>query len=303
MSPEAVPSRLRFSGFPVPTYGIHGRANRSAFSGSLRPEGPTAPPTPPVRWSAPAARVAAYYRRPDPPSVPTGVDLAVLPGSVSVSPIIVVAGDNVIVRAQIENVGASRVGTSSVSYWVRYDEAGAEWVRLIQQTTGALAVASARTVTATRRITADDPSGSLYAAVCVAATGDVDTDNDCRIAAQTLVIRDVSAVSGGSLVVEADGKLAVGAEGQTEFMINDVTGEQFQIQQHWILLGYEPVDEDVWGAVQQWDCFEEVRADCWNSDGTEKATADWGLAHPRMGFRFGRDVRRASRSRGVFVVG
>ena len=230
------------------------------------------------------ARVAAYYRRPDPRSAPTGVDLAVLPGSVSVSPIIVVAGDDVIVRAQIENVGASRVGTSTVSYWVRYDEAGAEWVRLLQQTTGALVVASERTVTATRRITADDPSGSLYAAVCIAATGDVDTDNDCRIAAQTLVIRDVSAVSGGSLVVEADGKLAVGAEGQIEFMINDVTGEQFQIQQHWILLGYEPVDEDVWGVVQRWDCLEEVPADCWNSGGTEKVTADWDWSTRAWGF-------------------
>ena len=85
------------------------------------------------------ASVAAYYRRPDPASAPTGVDLAVVAGSVSVSPVIIVAGDDVVVRARIENVGEASVGASTVSYWARYDEAGAEWVRVFQQTTGALA--------------------------------------------------------------------------------------------------------------------------------------------------------------------
>ena len=52
------------------------------------------------------AQVAGYYHRPDPPAV-TGVDLTVWPGSVSVSPVVVNAGETVYVQALVANIGVS----------------------------------------------------------------------------------------------------------------------------------------------------------------------------------------------------
>ena len=98
------------------------------------------------------------------------------------------------------------------------------------------------------------------------------------------MIRDPDAVDGGELVADSSGELAAGATGEIEFAVNDVTGEEFQIQPHWFLLGYEPVDEDVWGAISDWSCFEEVRSDCWNDDGTENADAEWGWRVRAWGF-------------------
>ena len=79
--------------------------------------------------------------------------------------------------------------------------------------------------------------GTEYWAVCIAASGDVDPDNDCALAGETIVIRDPDAVDGGELVADSSGELAVGATAETEFTVNDVTGEEFQMQPHWFLLG------------------------------------------------------------------
>ena len=217
-------------------------------------------------------QVAAYYHRPDPPAV-TGVDLAVSPGTVSVSPVVVDVGESVFVQASVANIGVGFVGSSRTSFWSQYDESGAEWVRRASRTLGGLSAGSSKTVT--WRGTGGSSPGAEYWAVCIAASGDVDPDNDCRLAGETVVIRDPDAVDGGELVAESSGELAVGATGEIEFTVNDVTGEDFQIQPHWFLLGYEPVDEDVWGAISDWSCLEDVRSDCWNDDGTQNTDAEW----------------------------
>ena len=216
-------------------------------------------------------RVASYYHRPDPPTV-TGVDLAVSPGSVSVSPVVVDVGERVRVQGSVANTGAGFAASSTVSFWSRYDEPDAEWVRRATRTPGGLAAGSSKTVI--WRGTGGSEPGSEYWGVCIAAGGDVDPDNDCALAGETVVIRDPHAVDGGELVAESSGELEVGGTGEVEFTVNDVTGEEFQIQPHWFLLGYEPVDMDVWGAIQDWYCYEDVRRDCWDADGTENADAE-----------------------------
>ena len=227
------------------------------------------------------ARVAAYYHRPDPPAV-TGVDLTVSPATVSVSPVVVDVGEPVFVQASVANIGAGFVSSSTVSFWSQYDESGAEWVRQASRTPGGLSAGSSKTVT--WRGTGGSSPGTEYWAVCIAASGDVDPDNDCRLAGETVVIRDPDAVDGGEIVADSSGDLAVGATGEIEFAVSDATGEEFQIQPHWFLLGYEPVDEIVWGAVWKWRCFEDVRADCWNDDGTESPDAEWDWSMRGWGF-------------------
>ena len=106
----------------------------------------------------------------------------------------------------------------------------------------------------------------------------------CELASETVVIRDPEAVDGAQLVTESSGDLAVGAKEEIEFAVNDVTGEQFQIQPHWFLLSYEPVDADVWGVIAKWECPEDDRQDCWNADGTEDADADWDWRRRAWGF-------------------
>lgn len=227
------------------------------------------------------AQVAAYYHRPEPPAV-TGVDLAVSPGTVSVSPVVVDVGESVFVQASVANIGVGFVSSSTASFWSQYDESGAEWVRRATRTPGGLSAGSSKTVT--WRGTGGSSPGTEYWAVCIAASGDLDSDNDCRLAGETVVIRDPDAVDGGELVADSSGDLAVGATGEIDFAVNDVTGEEFQIQPHWFLLGYEPVDEDVWGAVSKWVCLEDVRSDCWNDDGTENTDADWDWRVRAWGF-------------------
>ena len=227
------------------------------------------------------AQVAAYYHRPDPPAV-TGVDLAVPQGTVSVSPVVVDVGESVFVQASVANIGAGFVNSSTVSFWSQYDESGAEWVRQASKTPGGLSAGSSKTVT--WRGTGGSSPGTEYWAVCIAATGDVDPDNDCRLAGETVVIRDPDAVEGGELVADSSGDLAVGATGEIEFTVNDVTGEEFQMQPHWFLLGYEPVDEVVGGEISKWVCLEDVWSDCWNDDDTENTDADWDWRVRAWGF-------------------
>ena len=227
------------------------------------------------------AHVAAYYHRPDPPTI-TGVDLAVSPGTVSVSPVVVDIGESVFVQASVANLGAGFISASTVFFWSRYDESGAEWVRRASRTPGGLSAGSSKTVS--WRGTGGSSPGAEFWAVCIGADGDVDPDNNCGVAAETVVIRDPDAVDGGELVADSSGDLAVGATGEIEFTVNDVTGEEFQIQPHWFLLGYEPVDEVVWGEISRWRCFEDVRSDCWNDDGTENTDADWDWSMRAWGF-------------------
>ena len=227
------------------------------------------------------AHVAAYYHRPDPPAV-TGVDLAVPRNTVSVSPVVVDIGESVFVQASVANMGAGLVSSSTVSFWSQYDESGAEWVRRASKTPGGLSAGSSKMVT--WRGTGGSNPGTEYWAVCIAASGDVDPDNDCALAGETVVIRDPDAVEGGELVADSSGELAVGATGEIEFVVNDVTGEEFQMQPHWFLLGYEPVDEVVWGDISKWVCLEDVRSDCWNDDHTENTDAEWDWRVRAWGF-------------------
>ena len=227
------------------------------------------------------SHVAAYYHRPDPPAV-TGVDLEIPQGTVSVSPVVVDVGESVFVQASVANIGVGFVSSSTVSFWSQYDESGAEWVRRASKTPGGLSAGSSKTVT--WRGTGGSSPGTEYWAVCIATSGDVDPDNDCALAGETVVIRDPDAVQGGELVADSSGKLAVGATGEIEFTVNDVTGEEFQMQPHWFLLGYEPVNEVVWGEISKWRCFENVQSDCRNEDGTENTDADWDWATRAWGF-------------------
>ena len=183
------------------------------------------------------AQVAAYYHRPDPPAV-TGVDLAVSRGTVSVSPVVVDVGESLFVQASVANMGTGFVSSSTVSFWSQYDESGAEWVRWASKTPGGLSANSSKTVT--WRGTGGSSPGTEYWAVCIAASGDLNSDNDCGLAGETVVIRDPDAVDGGEFVADSSGELAVGATAEIEFTVNDVTGEEFQMQSHWFLLGYEP---------------------------------------------------------------
>ena len=238
-------------------------------------------------------QVAVYYHRPDPPAV-TGVDLAVLRGTVSVSPVVVDIGETVFVQASVTNIGTGFVSSSTVSFWSQYDESGAEWVRRASKTPGGFSADSSKTVT--WRGTGGSSPGAEYWAVCIAASGDVDPDNDCGLAGETVVIRDPDAVDGGEFVAESSGELAIGGTGEIEFTVDDVTGEKFQMQPHWFLLGYEPVDEIVWGAISSWSCFEDVRSDCWNDDRTENTDAEWDWRVRAWGFGSDGVVPRSPRT-------
>ena len=212
----------------------------------------------------------------------TGVDLAVSPYSASASPVVVDVGESVRVEASVANLSDGFVSGSTASFWSRYDESGAEWVHRASTTPGGLSGGSSKTVS--WRGTGGSNPGVEYWGVCIDANNDVDPDNNCGIAGETVVIRDPDAIDGGELVADSSGDLAAGDTGEVEFAVNDVTGEEFQIQQHWFLLGYEPVAEDVWGAISDWYCFEDERSDCWNDDGTENADANWDWRARAWGF-------------------
>ena len=225
--------------------------------------------------------VAGYYRRPDPVPV-TGVDLSVPDGSVTVSPVVVDIGGSVSVDGRIANVGASFVSFANVIFWSRYAGTDTEWIHRGSRTLGGLSSGGSTSVTWRGR-GGGDP-GTEYWAICVGTANDSDDDNNCGLAAETVVIRDPDAVDGGEFVAESSGTLAVGGVAEVEFAVDDITGERFQIQPHWFLLGYEPVDKDVWGAVYNWQCQEEETSDCWNADGTENTTADWDWRFRAWGF-------------------
>lgn len=231
-----------------------------------------------------AARVAGYYDRRPAPGV-IGVDLAVRPGSVTTTPTVVDVDERLRVEASITNLGSRRVGSSTASFWSKYDDPDAEWVRHGSTRLGGLSAGASRTIR--WRGTGGSEPGTEYWAVCIYANNDVDDDNDCQLARETVVIRDPDVIDGVDLVTESEGNLAVGAQDEIGFVINDVTGEEFQIQPHWFLLSYEPVDVDVWGAINQWHCFEEERRDCWNANGTENTDADWDWRTRAWGFGTG----------------
>lgn len=228
-----------------------------------------------------AAQISAYYDRRPAPGV-IGVDLAVRPGSVTATPTVVDVDERVTVEASVTNLGSRRVGSSTASFWSKYDESGAEWVRHASTSLGGLSPEASRTVR-WRGTGGSDPGTEVWA-VCIYANNDVDDDNDCQLAGETVVIRDPDAVDGAELITESSGDLEVGATEEIEFAINDVTGEQFQVQPHWFLLSYEPVDADVWGAIAKWECYEEERSDCWNTDGTENEDAEWDWRTRAWGF-------------------
>ena len=201
------------------------------------------------------------------------------------TPSVVEVDERLVIEASVTNLGSRRVDSSTAAFWSRYDESGAEWVRHASTRLGGLSAGVSRTVR-WRGTGGSEPGAEIWA-VCIYANDDVDEDNNCELAGETVVIRDPDAVDGAELVTESSGDLAVGAEGEIEFVVNDVTGEEFQIQQHWFLLSYEPVDADVWGAISKWRCYEENRRDCWNADGTENADADWGWNTRAWGFGSG----------------
>ena len=225
--------------------------------------------------------VVAYYHRPDPPAV-TGVDLTAVRGTVSVSPVVVDVGESVSVQALVVNIGLGFVSSSTVSFWSKHDEPGAEWVNRASTAPGSFFAGASKTVTWSG--TGGSSSGTEFWAVCITASGDVNSDNDCAVSGETVVIRDPDAIDGGQLVTESSGELDVGATAEIEFAVNDVTGDTFQIQPHWFLLSYEPVDAVVWGAIYKWGCYEDDWSDCWNTDGTENTAADWDWRRRAGGF-------------------
>jgi hypothetical protein len=230
------------------------------------------------------AQIAAHYDR-RPATGVIGVDLAVRPGSVTTAPSIVDVDEPLVVEASVTNLGSRRVGSSTAAFWSKYDESGAEWVQHASTRLGGLSAGASRKVT--WRGTGGSEPGTEIWAVCIYANDDVDDDNNCVLASETVVIRDPDAVDGAQLVTESSGELAVGGEGEIEFGVNDVTGEEFQIQPHWFLLSYEPVDVDVWGAISKWRCYEDNWRDCWNPDGTENTDADWNWSGRVFGFGSG----------------
>ena len=239
------------------------------------------------------ARVAEYYDRRPAPGV-IGVDLAVRPGSVTATPTVVDVDERVSVEASVTNLGSRRVSSPTVSFWSKYDEADAEWVELATSRPGALSSGASKTVR-WRGKGGSDP-GTQYWAVCIYVNDDVDEENDCELAGETVVIRDPDAVDGAVLVTESSGELAVGDEGEIEFVVNDVTGEEFQIQPHWFLLSYEPVDADVWGAVQRYGMLRGQLARLPERRTARRTPTPTGTGATRPRFRVRRSFRQFSRS-------
>ena len=233
------------------------------------------------------ATVAAYFDRPDPaddPGTPQAPDLTVR--SVSTSPPVVDEGGRVTVEASVANVGAALSGAYQAIFFSRLDDDSADWQRVTSQTSRALSPGSSDTVR--WRGTVGTTPGHLWYAVCAGASNDASDDNGCAVAPESVVVRDPDEIPGATIVAEQGGTLQPGKQAAVEFDVNRRVrgGDPLEIQSHWFLLSYEPVDAIVWGGVWAWYCFEEDTSLCWET-GSRSPTADWDWMLRSWGFGAG----------------
>ena len=124
--------------------------------------------------------------------------------------------------------------------------------------------------------TAGEDAGNEAWAVCFFVEDDADDSDECGFA--VLEVMDGSdRVGEGGLVASASGTLAIGTEVEIEFGLTADGPGPLEVQDHWFVLSYEPVDEIVWGSADEWYCFEDDWTDCWldESGGDQDPGADW----------------------------
>ena len=233
------------------------------------------------------AAVAAYFDRPDAPvdpGTPQTPDLTVR--SVSASPPVVDEGGRVSIEASVANVGTALSGAYQAVFFSRLDEDGADWQRVTSQTSGALSPGASDTVR--WRGSVGTTPGHVWYAVCAGASNDASDDNGCAVAPGSVVVRDPDEIPGATIVAEQSGTLQPGKQADVEFDVNRRVrgGDALEIQSHWFLLSYEPVDAIVWGGVWAWYCFEEDTSLCWET-GSRSPTADWDWNLRSWGFGAG----------------
>ena len=233
------------------------------------------------------AAVAAYFHRPDPPDdpgTPQAPDLTVR--SVWTSPPVVDEGGRVTVEASVANVGGALSGAYQAIFFSRLDDDSADWQRVTSQTSRALSPGSSDTVR--WRGTVGTTAGHVWYAVCAGASNDASDDNGCAVAPESVVVRDPDEIPGATIVAEQGGTLQPGKQAAVEFDVNRRVrgGDPLEIQSHWFLLSYEPVDAIVWGGVWAWYCFEEDTSLCWEN-GSRSPTADWDWDLRSWGFGAG----------------
>ena len=233
------------------------------------------------------AAVAAYFDQPDPPDdpgTPQVPDLTVR--SVSTSPPVVDEGGRITVDATVANVGDALSGAYQAIFFSRLDDDGADWQRVTSQTSQALSPGASDTVR--WRGTVGSTRSHVWYAVCASASNDASDDNGCAVAPESVVVRDPDEVSGATIAAEQGGTLQPGKQAAVEFDVNRRVrgGNALEIQSHWFLLSYEPVDAIVWGGVRAWYCFEEDTSLCWQN-GSRSPTADWDWNLRSWGFGAG----------------
>ncbi len=134
--------------------------------------------------------------------------------------------------------------------------------------------------------TAGDDAGEQAWAVCFFVEDDVDDSDQCGFAVLEVFKGGSDPVGEGGLVASASGTLAIGTEVEIEFGLTADGVGPLEVQDHWFVLSYEPVDEMVWGSSDEWYCFEDDWADCWldQSGGEQDPAADWQWRSRSWGF-------------------
>ena len=130
----------------------------------------------------------------------------------------------------------------------------------------------------------DDPGDEAWA-VCFFVEDDTDDSDQCGFAVLE-VVDGSDPVGQGGLVASATGTLAIGTEVEVEFGLTADDPGPLEVQDHWFVLSYEPVDEMVWGSADEWYCFEDDWTDCWldESGGDQDPAADWRWRSRSWGF-------------------
>ena len=233
------------------------------------------------------AAVAAYFDRPDAPvdpGTPQAPDLTVR--AVSASPPVVDKGGRISVEASVANVGKALSGAYQAVFFSHLDEDGADWQRVTSQTSRALSPGASDTVR--WRGSVGTTPGHVWYAVCAGASNDASDDNGCAVAPESVVVRDPDEIPGATIVAEQSGTLQPGKQADVEFDVNRRVrgGDALEIQSHWFLVSYEPVDAIVWSGVWAWYCFEEDTSLCWET-GSRSPTADWDWNLRSWGFGAG----------------
>ena len=131
----------------------------------------------------------------------------------------------------------------------------------------------------------DDPGDEAWA-VCFFVEDDADDSDECGSLFSRSLKPGSDPVGEGGLVASASGTLAIGTEVEIEFALTADGPVPLEVQDHWFVLSYEPVDEMVWGSADEWYCFEDDWADCWldESGGEQDPAADWHWRSRSWGF-------------------